>query len=253
MSNRRFEMYQYRQIIFRMRMGESDRQIAKAKLLGRLKCAQVREIAESQGWLDSVALPEDAVLARTFESKKPNPTQQSLVEAHAEQVTKWWQEGIHGTTIHQALVSRFGFIGAYSSVRRYLQKLRQDHPQASCLLEFEPGEAAQVDFGQGPTITDVFTGEVSKTWIFVMTLCYSRHMYAEIVPNQKLNTWLGCHRRALEWFGGIPGKMIIDNTKCAITRACYYDPEVQRSYGDLAEGYGFLISPCPPRDPKKKG
>ena len=92
-----------------------------------------------------------------------------------------------------------------------------------------------------------------KTWIFVTTLCYSRHIYAEIVPDQKLGTWLGCHRRALEWFDGVPSKMIIDNTKCAITRACYYDPEVQRSYGNLAEGYGFLISPCPPRDPKKKG
>jgi transposase len=74
-------------------------------------------------------------------------------------------------------------------------------------------------------------------------------MYAEIVPDQKLGTWQGCHRRALEWFGGVPLKMIIDNTKCAITRACYYDPEVQRSYGDLAEGYGFLIASCPPRDP----
>ena len=121
-------MYQYRQIIFRMRMGESDRQIAKSKLMGRLKCGQVREIAEQKGWLESVPLPEDAVLAQTFESKKPNPTQQSLVEAHAEQVKQWWQEGIKGTTIHQALVSRFGFMGAYSSVRRFLKKLTLDHP-----------------------------------------------------------------------------------------------------------------------------
>lgn len=253
MSNRRFEMFHYRQIIFRMRQGESDRQIAKAKLMGRLKCGHVREIAEQKGWLDPVPLPEDAELARIFESKTPNPSQKSLVETHAEQVKQWWLEGIQGTTIHQALVNRFGFAGGYSSVRRYLKKLRKDHPQATCLLEFEPGEAAQVDFGQGPTITDVWTGEVIKTWIFVMTLCYSRHIYAEIVPDQRLGIWLGCHRRALEWFGGVPSKMIIDNTKCAITRACYYDPEVQRSYGDLAEGYGFLISPCPPRDPKKKG
>jgi len=54
-------------------------------------------------------------------------------------------------------------------------------------------------------------------------------------------------------FGGVPLKIIIDNAKCAITRACYYDPEVQRSYGEMAEGYGFVISPCPPRDPQKKG
>lgn len=86
-----------------------------------------------------------------------------------------------------------------------------------------------------------------------MTLCFSRHTYAEIVFDQKTATWLACHRRACEFFGGVPRKMIIDNAKCAITRACYHDPEVQRSYGEMAEGYGFVISPCPPRDPQKKG
>ena len=110
-----------------------------------------------------------------------------------------------------------------------------------------------MDFGKGPMITDVLTGEVISTWIFVMTLCFSRHMYAEIVTNQKVETWLACHRRAFEYFNGVPAKLIIDNPKCAITRACFRDPAVQRSYGELAEGYGFLISPCPPADPEKKG
>ena len=58
---------------------------------------------------------------------------------------------------------------------------------------------------------------------------------------------------AFEWFDGLPAKLIVDNAKCAITRACFRDPEVQRSYGELAEGYGFLISPCPPAQPQKKG
>ena len=51
----------------------------------------------------------------------------------------------------------------------------------------------------------------------------------------------------------MPGRIIIDNPKCAITRACYHDPTVQRAYAEAAEGYGFSIDPCPPRDPQKKG
>jgi len=35
-------------------------------------------------------------------------------------------------------------------------------------------------------------------------------MYAEIVLRQNVETWLGCHRRAFEWFGGVPGKILID-------------------------------------------
>lgn len=254
MANRRFEMFEYRQVLHRMRMGESDRGIAKTKLIGRLKCAQVRAIAEKKGWLGSTPLPDDAELLAALGSEAaPNPSHESLSLSYEAQIQKWVNEGVRWSTIHRALADRFGFSGSYSSVRRFAQRLRKQDPQATCMLDFAPGEAAQVDFGTGPTITNAYTGQVIPTWIFVMTLCFSRHMYAEIVTDQKVETWLACHRRAFEHFLGVPAKLIIDNPKCAITRACYRDPEVQRSYGELAEGYGFLISPCPPAEPEKKG
>lgn len=102
-------------------------------------------------------------------------------------------------------------------------------------------------------ITDAHTGEAFKTWFFVMTLRYSRHQYAEFVLDQTVSTWLACHRRAFEWFGGVPSRLIIDNAKCAITKACVHDPEVQRAYAEAAEGYGFKIDPSPPHAPQKKG
>jgi hypothetical protein len=86
-----------------------------------------------------------------------------------------------------------------------------------------------------------------------MTLCWSRHQYAEVVWDQKVPTWLGCHQRAFRFFGGVPSQVIIDNPKCAITKACTRDPEVQRAYAELAEAYDFQLAPCPPGDPKKKG
>ena len=70
-------------------------------------------------------------------------------------------------------------------------------PYMTTVLAFEPGEAAQVDFGEGPEVVDRRTGELLGTWIFVMTLAWSRHAYAEVVTDQKVATWLGCHRRAL--------------------------------------------------------
>ena len=53
-------------------------------------------------------------------------------------------------------------------------------------------------------------------------------MYAEFIWDQSVATWLACHRRAFEWFNGLPARVVIDNPKCAITKACYHDPEVQR-------------------------
>ena len=51
----------------------------------------------------------------------------------------------------------------------------------------------------------------------------------------------------------MPARVIIDKAKCAIVKACSFDPLVQRAYTECAEGYGFKIEACPPRDPQKKG
>lgn len=254
MSFRRFEMHQYRHVLSRIRLGETDRSIARSGLMGRKKCSQLRQLASKHGWLDpETPLPDQAELARSMQVRKDDQLQKSLVEPYTDEVAEWWKNGVQGTTIHQALVRKYSFEGSYSSVRRFLSQLKDKHPEVTTILDFDPGEAAQVDFGTGPQIIDVFTGEVIKTWFFVMTLCFSRHQYAEIVTNQRVDTWLACHRRAFEFFNGVPKKLIIDNAKCAIIRACFHDPAVQRSYAVYAEGYGFIISPCPPRDPKKKG
>jgi hypothetical protein len=161
MANRRFEMHEHRHVIHRMRLGESDRAIAKSGLMGRLKCAQLREVAIRHEWLGDGPLPEDRQLSDIFEpAAQTNSTRQSLALAHEERVKQWVGQNIWGTTIYRALVEQFGFTGSYSSVRRLVQKLRGKSPKATCILEFAPGEAAQVDFGKGPTITDAFTGVV---------------------------------------------------------------------------------------------
>ena len=246
-------MYQYRQILVRLRQGDTDRQIARARLMGRRKLAGVRIVAAEHGWLDpQTLLPTDAELAAVF-SATVTMGPVSLAPWR-EQIRQWQQSGIQGTTIHAALVREHGYTGSYSTVYRLLRRLAAERGlDVPLRLEFAPGEAAQVDFGAGPAITDVYTGEVFKSWFFVMTLCHSRHQYVELVRDQTVATWLGCHRRAFEWFGGVVNRVIIDNAKCAITRACLYEPEVQRAYAECAEGYGFKIDACPPRDPQKKG
>ena len=254
MGNRSIPMYEYRQVILRMRLGESNRAIGKSGLICRKKAKSIRIVAEKQGWLNlSCELPEDTALLEFFEKNTPSNLTQSQALPYCDDITKWTSQGIQGTTIYQTLKMKYQFTGSYDCVRRFIQKLKAKEVKASMPLDFLPGESVQVDFGMGPMITDVYTGEIVKTWIFVMVLSWSRHQYAEIVTNQKVETWLGCHKRAFEFFNGVPKRIIIDNAKCAITKACYYDPLVQRAYAECAEHYGFIISACPPREPKKKG
>ena len=115
-----------------------------------------------RGWLDTdQPLPPDETLASVFDApKKKRARQSSSLEPHRDQITSWFEDGVQGTTIHDALKRRHGFTGSYSAVRRFLHNLADATPRVTTVLEFAPGDTAQVDFGQGPKITDVHTGEL---------------------------------------------------------------------------------------------
>jgi transposase len=260
MANRRIEMHEYREALYRMRRGERDRQMARDGVMGRHKLARLRSVAEQEGWLDvERALPPEAEILQALRACRQAQTAGVVrepacsVEAFAELIAQWHGQGVQGVAIHASLVRNHGFGGHYSSVRRFLAKLKGRRIDATMILEFAPGEAAQVDFGAGPAVLDPVSGERVRTWFFVMTLCFSRHQYVEFVRDQSAETWQRCHHHALRHFGGVVRRVIIDNPKCAITRAVLDDPQVQRAYAECAQGYGFLVSPCPPADPAKKG
>src|SRR5215207_133163 len=254
MGRRRIEMFQYRTVLAQMRRSASEREIARGHYMGRHKLAALRALAEQHGWLDAQApLPEDAQIAAALGTPKQAASTVSTLEVHRERIAGWLDQGVSGTTILAALRRNHGYRGSYSSVYRMIMALRGERlPDATVLLSFAPGEVAQVDFGAGPMLMHP-SGSLRRTWAFVMTLCFSRHQYVEFVWDQTAATWLGCHRRAFEWFVAVPRRLIIDNAKCAIVKACIYDPVVQRAYAECAEGYSFRIDPCAPRDPKKKG
>ena len=193
-------MYEIRQVIQRLFRARSDRDVACAQRVGRKTVARVRRQAFERGWLDpKTPLPEDRELAEVFASA---PTNRSVSSAapFREQILAWHGQGITATAIHQALVRKYRFTGSVHTIYRLLDRVVDSSPPATVILDFAVAEAAQVDFGQGPQIIDRATGEVMKTWFFVMTLAWSRHQYAELVRNQKVKTWLACHRHAFEWF-----------------------------------------------------
>ena len=247
-------MYEYRAIIYRLREGMSVRQISKSGLAGRPKVTEILQLATRHGWLEvDATLPDDQAIASLLKTK-PVTKNLSKVTAYRDYIEQAVKDGVSAKVIHQRLKEQHHFQGAYNCVQRFAQKIKQAQgPEMTVPLTFNIGEAAQVDFGQGPTLWDEREGKEVKTWFFVMTLCWSRHQYVELVTHQNIETWLRCHENAFTWFGGVVKKIIIDNAKCAITKACYFEPKVQRSYEEFAQAYGFIISACPPGEPKKKG
>src|SRR6185437_6095301 len=148
-SRRRFEMFQYRQVLVRPRQGDSDRDIARSRLMGRPKVAAFRGLAATQGWLAPDApLPDDATLSAAIGQARRARSTISTVEPHRAQVERWAAEGVGGIAIHSALCREHGYRGSYSAVRRMIAGIRLSlPPDVTMPLTFAPAEAAQVDFG----------------------------------------------------------------------------------------------------------
>lgn len=257
MAARRMSMNDVREVIRRLRLGQSERAIARDLGCGRNTVACYRGLAAAHDLLEG-PLPTEAELSRLLADRRREelPAQeQSLVEPHREQVRRLVEAGVEAKAIWQLLCEERGFRGSYSSVRRFVRKLRAASAPASAVVRVEvaPGEEAQVDFGYGGMQFDPELGVERRAWVFVMVLSHSRHQYAELAFDQSIATWTRLHVAAFEFFGGVPGRIVLDNLKAAIVRASLEDPEMQRSYRDLCEHYGLVASPCRPRTPEHKG
>jgi transposase len=103
-----------------------------------------------------------------------------------------------------------------------------------------------------PVIVDRLTGQVRPAQIFVAVMGASNFTYAEASWTQALADWIGAHTRAFAALGGVPKLLVPDNTKVAVIKACLYEPQVNRTYAEMAAHYDTAILPARPRRPRDK-
>jgi transposase len=122
--------------------------------------------------------------------------------------------------------------------------MRQDH---------KAGEKMFVDWaGDTVPIHDRKTGEVTPASIFVAALGASSYTYAHAANGQGLANWIDCHVRAFEFYQGVVKLIVPDNPRTGVTRACRYEPDLNRTYYEMAQHYGAAIMPARPRKPRDK-
>lgn len=116
------------------------------------------------------------------------------------------------------------------------------------------GEKCYVDFaGKTVPIVDERTGEILfDAQIFVGVLGGSSYTFAEAVASQNIPCWIHAHVKMLEFFGGVPQIVVPDNLKSAVTKASFYDPEINPTYNEWAKHYCIAVLPARVRKPKDK-
>ena len=160
-------------------------------------------------------------------------------------------------TIHQRLRDERGLAVSVASLRRYVaanlpEEIRRAQVRVLSLHPAEPGEQAQIDYGQLGRWADPVTGRLRAIWAFAMVLCCSRHMFVRPVIKMDQQAWTECHVAAFEFFGGVPARLVPDNLKTGVDRPDLYDPKINRSYAELAAHYGCLVDPARSRKPRDK-
>jgi transposase len=221
--------------------GVSERQAAKQVGVSRYA---VRLALEN-------ASPRKYVLARP----KPRPVM-GKVEKLVEEILRS-DEGKPAKQRHTArriwmrLRDEYGFEGSEPSVRRIVAALRQKPPEVFIPLAHEPGEEAQVDFGEAEV---VMNGIRQTVQFFCMKLCYSRYPFVVAFPHQRQEAFFEGHRQGFEFLGGVPLRLTYDNLKVAVRRILEgHDREEQEAFRSLRAHYLFESHFCNPASGNEKG
>lgn len=187
------------------------------------------------------------------DSKKKIPKHAlSACEPHREWIEQQVAMGRNAQAIFQDLVEQHGFANKYNSVKRFCRGLKAKDPQRFDVLEFLPGEEAQVDYGQG-ALTLYKPGRYKRPYLFVMTLKYSGKSFRKVVWHTSQETWAKLHEEAFRSFGGCTLYVVLDNLKEGVIKPDIYEPILNPVYAAMLAHYGVIGEPCRVRDPDRKG
>ena len=236
----------------KFQLGLSDREIARSCKLGKSTVGEYLQRAQAAGlgYPLPEALDDEALAGRLFltpaqAATKPLPDWELIHrERQRKGVTLFllWQE----YKAHYPEGYEYSFFTVlYREWKAGLDVvMRQDH---------KAGEKVFVDYaGMTLAITNRETGEISDAQVFVAALGASNYTFAEVSASQQLADWLASHVRAMSFFGGVPVLVIPDNLKAGVKSPCYYEPELNPAYAELAEHYGFAVLPARVRKPRDK-
>ncbi len=254
MAGQRLPMRKIRDVLRLSAEGMSNRQIAASLNIGATAAGEFLRRARSSGvgWPLPDDTTDDALEARLYPSSpaatidqrpKPDwPTIHRELRRKGVTLQLLWQEH---RAVHPGGHAYSHFCELYRTWSgRLSPTMRQVHVA---------GERLFVDYaGTTMSIVDGATGEVLACQLFVAVLGASSYTYAEATFTQGLADWIGSHTRAFADLGGVAALLVSDNLKSGITKACFYEPTVNRTYAEMAAHYGTAVLPARPYKPRDK-
>jgi len=231
-----------------LRRGATQREIERFTGVDRKTIRRYQRLANSPG----VATGAEGRPGQIPPPRPPARATPSVCEPHRGWIEAQVELGRNAVSIYQDLVERHGFAHAYNSVKRFVATLKRRAPERFDVLEFLPGEEAQVDYGQGaPTLYR--NGQYKRPYLFVMTLKFSGKSFRKVVWQTSQEIWARLHEEAFRALGGCVRYVVLDNLKEGVIRPDIYAPQLNAVYAAMLAHYGVVADPCRVGDPNRKG
>ena len=241
-----------RTIIQERKSGKSLRLIASELSISKSVVGMVlAKIEKGRLNIKKAALLSDEALCELI-----YPTKKATLEAGID-----WEEvdqqlshaHINLILVYEALIAGKTKISYSHFVRLYRKWSRQHKPVTishndHCI----PGEKLEIDFSGDALNWVNGEGEVRKGRMFTACLPYSGLIFAVVCNDETTSSWCQGVIQALNYFGGVPRTLIVDNSKALVVKASKYEGIITPLIKDLVEHYGMECWSCQPYRPKQK-
>ncbi len=216
----------------------------------RKRGMSITQIAEELG-------RDRKTIRKWLQKSEPVPYQRQVtrpgkLDPFKDYILQRMQEGCLNATVIYDEIRAKGYTGGMTILRSFMQPHRPTVIQkATVRFETPPGHQSQVDWGR---FRVDWHGTPKRMYAFVMVLGYSRMMYVEFTENEKLDTLIGCHLRAFEYFGGRPEVILYDNMKTIVSGFDERGHAVwNERFSRFADHHGFVLRNCRPYRARTKG
>lgn len=254
------------EIIRRWHNRQSISQISKVLGYDRKTVSKLVNRVKTKGLtLDSPLPPKDQVIA-LIEDALPKSQRlsgvQQILEPFLPEVVDLVNNKktpLKPKTAYEVIIAKHNLSGkvSYSSFKRFVRAnsslIIPAKSGSTCRIEVPPGSEVQVDYGRMGLLLDPITGKNKVVYAFIGTLSHSRHKYVEFVYTQNQQSFVASHVKMFEYFGGAPHCINPDNLKSGVIKPDLYDPQLNRTYQEMAEHYHCFVDPSRVAHPRDKG
>ena len=215
MARRDIPMNEVVETIYQWYQGRKIQQISKSLGIDRKTVRKYLGLTKELSISRSDPLPDeheligklkDLMSARAATYQAPGI---DLVSRYRNDIERWFGDSrMTAKQVWRLLKENYNMDVGYTTVKRYVRKeFPRQSPHVTVRIETPAGDEAQVDFGYAGLMYDREAQRKRKAWAFIMTLSFSRHRFVRFCFHQDIPTWLDCHQRAFDWFGGVPGRI----------------------------------------------